>query len=293
MRPAPLVTFKTEAELCAAFIAEAERGGIYRCYPECCGWDVLAVRVADGLQIGIEAKLKLNSLVVEQAIEERPSFYPGGRGDRGPDFRAVLVPEFGGNFSPTICGYLGITIIRIVHEERGIGSRRTITGEILPTLPGMKSHRYGSLPDSWHDCCPMRREILPDYVPDSQAGTPCPITLTDWKIAAIKMAILLKRRVVTRSDFQALKIDHRRWLPSVMGWMAPADGRGRGWVAGPGLPDFAKQHPRNYAEIEAAADDWMPKPSELAPIQMDLGLAPLSPAIDGAPRSKKTENADA
>ncbi len=272
MRASPRYT--TEAELCADFIAEAEREGLYRCYPETAGWDILAVRVSDGLQIGIQAKLKLNGQVVQQAIEDQPYFYPGSRCQRGPDLRGVLVPEIGGAFPKALCAYLGLTVIRIRQYDVWRSGKSVDVAEITPTLPGMKMKRYGSRNDAWMDLCPSDREKLPDFVPDSAAGSPCPITLTPWKIAAIKMAILLKRRVVTRSDFQALKLDHRRWLPGVAQWMVLAGERGRGWIAGPGLPDFAKQHPRNYAEIEAAADDWLPSPTPLGAL-LDLRLEAL------------------
>jgi hypothetical protein len=38
-------------------------------YPETEGWDILLVRVSDGFQIGIQAKLALNIGVINQCLE--------------------------------------------------------------------------------------------------------------------------------------------------------------------------------------------------------------------------------
>lgn len=67
--------FAKESDLCAAFIAAvsrpAERYEIERdrwvVYPETADFDILLRREADGAQIGIEAKLRLNAYVVSQA----------------------------------------------------------------------------------------------------------------------------------------------------------------------------------------------------------------------------------
>ncbi len=61
--------FKTEAELCAAFIEYAQRGEAWTAYAETCGWDILLVRKADGFQIGIQAKLNYNMKVLSQCLE--------------------------------------------------------------------------------------------------------------------------------------------------------------------------------------------------------------------------------
>lgn len=244
--------YATEAELCADFIEQVRALGTWDIYPECQGWDILLSRQSDGLQIGIEAKLKLNSIVVEQALEDdwRPD-------QPGPDHRAVLVPPAGGNFSRKVCKYLGLTILTIEHRERWESGRFVEVPEIQPTLPGDKWRFVYRGDNQWHDLCPTKRLTLPDYVPDVAAGKPAPVQLTDWKIKAIKIAIILEQRPVTRADFAALKLDHRRWLPSVAGWLALAPGGGA-WIAGPRIPDFKRQHPVNYEEIKADAPKWMP-----------------------------------
>ncbi len=59
--------FATEADLCAAFLAEVPN--TWTAWKEHAGWDILLVRKADGFQIGIEAKLKCNATVLQQALK--------------------------------------------------------------------------------------------------------------------------------------------------------------------------------------------------------------------------------
>jgi hypothetical protein len=64
--------FESEAALCEAYVTAISTGHYkqgkgWTIYPETSGWDLLLVR-GDGVQIGIEAKLALNPLVVSQAL---------------------------------------------------------------------------------------------------------------------------------------------------------------------------------------------------------------------------------
>jgi hypothetical protein len=58
--------YRTEADLCAAFLAALRRDyqEKWLAYAETEGWDVLLVRQKDGFQIGIQAKLALNASVI-------------------------------------------------------------------------------------------------------------------------------------------------------------------------------------------------------------------------------------
>ncbi len=80
--------------------------------------------------------------------------------------------------------------------------------------------------------------------------------LSEWKIAAIKMAIILERRAVTRADFRALKMSPTRWLDPRDGWLTRCED---GYVATPRLPDFRAQHPVNYQQIRDDAPKWLAK----------------------------------
>ena len=107
---------------------------------------------------------------------------------------------------------------------------------------------------------------LPEYVPDVSAGASAPVQLTDWKIRAIKIAVLLEKRgFVTRSDFKGIGIDHRRWL-APNDWLKIENGR---YIAGR-LPDFKAQHPKNYAEIVADFDKWAPAAG--VPLETQIGV---------------------
>ncbi len=245
--------FATEADLCARFIGAIDKG--WTAYAETAGWDILLVRNEDGFQIGIEAKLKLNLHVINQALEDSIHWV----GHAGPDCRAVLVPDNEAGFEK-IAAYIGLTIIRVRPPyERGV-SGPTFT----PYLPRIKD---GWSHSEWHEWCPTKRHTLPDYVPDVAAGSSAPIQLTAWKIAAIKIAVTLEQRgYVTRDDFKAHKIDHRRWL-TPNGWLRNEGGR---YVAA-AMPDFRAQHPRVFEEVAADAAKWLPQitPPLLAPKQAD------------------------
>jgi len=109
----------------------------------------------------------------------------------------------------------------------------------------------------------MHRHRLPEYVPDVVAGSPSPVQLTDWKIAAIKIAVILEKRgYLTRADFKHINIDHRRWLPSAAGWLVLDEGR---YLKSKFFPNFKLQHPRVYDEIAADYEKW--KPAEVTPEQ--------------------------
>jgi hypothetical protein len=236
--------FATEAAMCARFIAGLPKG--WTAYPETAGFDILLSRDADGYQIGIEAKLKLNVEVVNQAIEDRLAYTYGLA---GPDCRAVMVPEGCSGALEKICGYVGITIIRVRPE------RCNVYGPVfMPTLPEPRivgSYDY----EEWYELFPVKRHRLPEYVPDVAAGASAPLQLTDWKIAAIKIAVTLELRgFVTREDFKKHRIDHRRWVAGNL-WLR----RENGVYKANRLPDFKAQHPVVWAQIVADAPKWLPE----------------------------------
>lgn len=251
MKPKKVAPYATEAELCAAFIREVERDGNWIIYPESAGFDILLSRKSDGCQIGVEAKLKFNLHVMAQALEQYTYV-----DEVGPDYRAILVPDDNG--IGIVAAYVGLSVIRLSATYR-VDGRPTI----LPSLP-----RPGSYGDhGWHGWCPMRRHKLPEYIPDVACGVPSPLRLTDWKIGAIKIAIILETRPITRADFKALSIDHRRWTAKETQWLMPTP---HGWVWGARRLNLEKEHPVNYAQIKADAPKWMPK--GVAPL-LDLAVA--------------------
>lgn len=247
--------FAKEVDLCAAFLAEVDRRksdrrsqGKWTAYAETAGFDIVLVRDEDGAQIGIEAKLALNSTVILQALEGSRGW---SAGVCGPDYRAVLVPNDATRSLSPLCGAIGLTVIAC---EKASQYRRGV-GWFTPSLPAIGSDFYE---EDWHEWCPVERLALPEYVPDVQAGAPSPLRVTQWKIKAIKLVILLADRPVTRADFRHLSLDPSRWTDPAFQWLVPAVNRG-GYVAGRGLPDFKAQHPRVFEEILAAKEKWAPK----------------------------------
>jgi hypothetical protein len=261
MKPTKSV-FTNEAALCQQFISKLPEG--WTAYPETAGFDILLIRNADGAQVGIEAKLTLNAKVVLQSLgyEDYYSF-------DGPDFRATLVPSgTAGGELKQIARRLGIVTIEVMSDEVHGASMTAIYGGRVylksqpqpffsPDLPAIVSP-WG---DVWLDHCPPRRCKLPEYVPDVGAGHSAPIQLSDWKIRAIKICVILERRgYVTMEDFKHLQINRQRWIE--MRWLSLTETRGK-YVAGARPIDLRAQHPVNYEQIAADFDKWAPKDTPL------------------------------
>lgn len=255
----------TEADLVADFVAWVEHKG-WTVYAETAGWDLLLVRPSDGYQIGVEAKMQLNAHVLCQALG-RHEYHNGAK---GPDSRAVLVPRKKSvNGMETLAQYLGLVVI-LGDEPRQWDKWKG--PHFSPNLPDRQDWSWVAdrRRGEWPELCPDERCDLPDYVPDVQGGKPSPVSLTPWKVKAIKIQIVIERRgYVTRADFAALKIDPSRWTQY---WLQNI-GQKR-WVPY-GMPDLKAQHPINYEQIKA---DW-PKWSK------DLGAEQLAlPVLEKPPR---------
>lgn len=232
--------FEKEADLCSAFISALPKE--WTAYPETGGFDILLVRKADGFQIGVEAKLKLNAKVICQAAEYASYHYVDSE---GPDCRAVLIPDGVSMDMAAICPLIGVTVIRMLAP-----SKWRVGHDFNPSLPKPDK---GYWSDNWYERCPAKRITLPDWVPDVGAGHSSPVALTDWKVRAIKIVITLARRgYITRQDFAFFKISMSRWTQEK--WIVQ-DGNGA-WKAGDYLPDFKAQHPVNFPQIEADFDKW-------------------------------------
>lgn len=251
--------FASEAELCATFIKQLPEG--WTAYAETAGFDILLVRGVDGAQIGVEAKLTLNTKVVLQAAERTSHHY---QDTQGPDFRAVLVPygRAGGELSQ-ICRLLHVTVIEMKSKAVYLaqGGNRNFKKKFTPDLPKVGDYVWR---EEWFDCAPWKRCKLPEYIPDVTAGASAPSTLSDWKISAIKISVLVERTgFVTRADFAQLKIDHRRFLD--MGWLKQSGDRGK-YVIGPYPLQLRTQHPAVFPKIEADFDKWCPKDRLSGPV---------------------------
>lgn len=228
--------FKKEADLCRAFLTQIPPE--WAAYPEAAGFDIVLLRKKDGLQVGVEAKLKLNAKVILQAAEEQRAYSVC---NSGPDMRAVLVPEQGTGELSGLLKYIGVTAIYC-------GSNR-----FHPHLPNAD---WPWDNDQWFEFGPAKRLDLPDYIPDVEAGHPSPVQLSTWKVGAIKLVITLEKRgYITRHDLKHCGLSASRWLCKWTGWLDKGAVRGQ-WVAGPNMPDFRAQHPVNFKQIEADYEVW-------------------------------------
>lgn len=249
----PIFRFESESAMCAAFIKDADRQG-YDAYPETCGYDIVLVHRENRWQVAIEAKQQFNAHVVCQAADRVMSRYHHD----GPDFIAVLTPEGGDPYVADLARRLGIVMIR----ARGVPDKRGMvkSGEFAwskaftPDLPDdyLSADRSISWAErEWPQHVFAEPLKLPDYVPDVAAGKAAPVALTEWKIRAIRICILLERRgYVTAADFKTLEISPSRWVQG--GWVRRD---GKRLIAG-ALPDFKKQHPKNFDEIAGDFAVW-------------------------------------
>lgn len=231
--------FSSEQELVSTFVSTVDKNQ-WKIYPETGDFDLLLVRQEDGFQIGIEAKLRLNMKVVSQAADltrgKLSAVAPG------PDCRAVLVPQTKQRSEfHALLEVLQIVVIRI-----GGRKDQPWCSRALPRLTGYQS--------DWPEHFPHERIALPDYVPDVSAGVRGPTKLTLWKVKAIKLVVLLRRRgYLVRRDFARLECSPSVWTQRR--WIVPSEVRGQ-WIEGAGIPDFKSQHPVNFEEIERDFESW-------------------------------------
>ncbi|WP_367346473.1 hypothetical protein [Stenotrophomonas bentonitica] len=249
--------YPTEAALCVQLIECLTSTGGWEIYPETAGFDILAVWKATGHQLGIEAKLQLNSKVADQILPRHWSSCHG----QGPDFRAVLVPcTTEANYGiARMLDALGVQVLvpdvasRYWKPKPGEQVKRDVhPADLRSSAPW--DTESGNLYDwgqpAWFDWNPEQRCTLPEIVPLVAAGVPAPLRLTPWKIGALKvLADIELDGFTTAKGVRAHGIDPRRFCASD-GWL-PQLGDGR-WARG-SIPPFDQQHPEAYAEVLAAA----------------------------------------
>lgn len=258
--------FPTEAVLCQAFITEANALADWTCYPETGDFDILLVH-ADGRQIGIEAKLRLNAKVAEQAL---PSHGHERHGVDGPDHRVVLVPSISESNAgiARMLDMLGVAVwFPSVYDWSGMRTDRdsvVINGKkidfqlreklrrdadvVNPSDEGWR-HYYPALFD-WN---PEARVSVPAIAPLVAAGVPAPIRMTPWKMGA--MRVLARLRV--QGYITAKQITEDGISPSIwtqvqqkggvaFRWLVPGNVKGQ-WVESPHITKIDLQHPELYA----------------------------------------------
>lgn len=256
--------FKTEADLCAAYIATVPEDWIV--YPETGGFDMVLVHKATSVQIAIEAKLRLNAKVVCQVMDSVVD--TGARG--APDFRAVLVDSCSQEFI-RICSRLGITVLTLAPPKRLSRSHTPapmtewVPSPRLPVARRLSDPQPGWFHEAnWHDQAPISRIDLPDYVPEVAAGVKSPKILSHWMIKAFRVCAWVERHgAIKRTHFKALGISPTMWMTGHL--LKQGDLRGE-WVAGKRFPleSYKARHPGIYEQVVADYDDWAKPLKEIA-----------------------------
>lgn len=251
--------FPKEVDLCEAFIETLPKG--WTNYNETGGYDILLVHDETGFQIGIEAKLRLNAKVVCQALSGLLSSY----NHQAPDCRAVLVPSGVNHDLKVVCDHLNLTVITVNKRSwsgsvYGCNNSKSWSSQPLLPTPIAKKHLkwdaylYEYTRD-WYDFGPTERLTLPEYVPDVAAGASAPMTLSTWKIKAMRVSIWVEcNTTITRAHFKALDVSPSMWMNGY--WLKKGDTRGE-WIKADHFPDYRAQHPSIYEQIETDYDKWV------------------------------------
>jgi len=209
-----------EDELCEWFIDLAKSHG-WICYPETSGWDILLVR--NSIQIGVQSKVRANIKLLEQVLPSTqrrhgtnmistPEKFRGYI--KGPDFRAILVPE----------EKIGTkTFSQLDHVCHIIGIWMFAKGK--PRKWGDPFH-YGTAllkdPEEIHeyDWYPPEKEWIPEIVPNLPAGVPNPVSFTPWKQQALRLIARAQvRGYVTSKDAKDLEINFTTFKQNWNPWM--------------------------------------------------------------------------
>lgn len=223
-----MARWKTESAMCAALVPVYEAAG-FTVYPETSGWDQLLV-AADGLQVGIQAKLRANFDVLNQARIPWP-----WQTVTGPDVRAILIPRAPVGFASLATTGLGLWVIEAEDYMEGSSASHCWA------TPGAA---FRSLCSSAPLAKTTQRCWLPPFVPAVPAGVPSPRQVTKWRVRAIALCDRLRAQgYVTRRDFKDLKLSLQLWLQPRAGkpaWLIQERGtRPARFLAMPGveLPD--------------------------------------------------------
>lgn len=206
-------TYKSEAQLCDAFV-EYVKGFGWQVYPEHGGFDMLLVK--DGVQVGVEAKLRCNLEVVSQALNSLRYRSAGAC----PNYIGILVPKISGALR-TVCRELHLH----TWDHRCMFPKYSMPAEDL----GLRS--------AWESESESR-VWLPEVAVQGSAGRPSPKAMSGWRIKALKICILFKRKgYLTRLDIIKGGCAPTRWTQD---WM-----RFEGQEAGPNGRPVARYVPKS------------------------------------------------
>lgn len=183
------VTYVSEAALCEVLAALARAEGLV-VYPETSGWDLLLVRPEDGEQVGVQAKLRPNVDVLEQALV--------GARAKGPEVHAVLVPSCSAAFR-RVALELNLCVLEgyLLDPEHGMDRGARGWWRLREVLE--KAPRHHHLPG---------RCWVPPFVPNLPAGVPGPRSVTPWKVHAAQMCARVRAgEALSNREVRSLGMD--------------------------------------------------------------------------------------
>lgn len=178
-----------EAEVCEKFKALMEDSG-WVVYPETSDWDLVCVGPR-GVQVGVEAKGRANIMVLYQALHG--DRFPGCK-KIGPDYHAVLVPKAVPEFKK-LAHILGV----IVFDYEDITKFGANSIDRFRLRLGWLSEELDN-PMLWNHSKPL---WTPPVVVEVPAGVQSPVKVTQWKVSAVRLCMLLRERgYITTRDFR-------------------------------------------------------------------------------------------
>lgn len=190
----------SEKELCDVFIKCAKENG-WKVYPETSGFDILIVK---DIQIGIQAKLKSNVEVLAQVIygQQQPSNIHYKYKNPSPHIRAVLVPHASSEFKQ-VANALNIFVIEGAILTCDIETMTPYYAKNIINIDGYNKK---------HLIIPDKLCWVPEIEFDTPAGVKSPKSITEWKIKAVKICLLLHERgFITQQDFKDAKLSITLW----------------------------------------------------------------------------------
>lgn len=216
--------YKSEEELCDVLKLYAREVG-YEVYSETNGYDLLLVK--DDIQIGIQAKMMANIEVLYQAITSV-----------AVSVKAILVPRSSREFN-VIARKLNVLVIEGTKQEYDLNAydgrnpyevrsywAKKITTDLKTIWPGY--------------IIKAKKVWLPEVNIDIPAGVKSPKVITEWKIKAVKLCILLDEKgYLTSADFKAAKVHMGLWTEKWLNRLEEKDGKLYKYVrrVGVELPD--------------------------------------------------------
>lgn len=238
-----------EAELCTAFI-EVARGYGFQAFPETGGADILLVATAEcplqhiaaGDQIAIQAKLRCNIEVLNQAL-------PPKRRSRGAHYYGVLVPIVMMGFQE-VAARCGLVVFGSIEREARKHQRFGYAA-VTETF-GFLQHEKSWIRHDYKE----KLWVPPVEVSGAVAGTAGPKQLTPWKFGAVNLCLrAVQRGYITTKDFAEFKVSISTWFQK--NWIIEKgkDGRRKRYALNPDAVTPDKLYPELVEALQEKVDE--------------------------------------